>query len=126
MCIRNPKLGPRGESFSWKERFTSLTGIWGMLLLFLLVIGGLYAGVFAPSEAGAVGAFGAFIVAISRRTKPSLLITSLKDSMLLTCMTMTILIGAMIFSVFVTVSGFPSLVSRWITALPISPYAVLY
>ncbi len=124
-CIRNPKLGPRGASFSWRERFTSLTGVWGMLLLFVLVIGGLYFGVFAPSEAGAIGAFGAFIVALSKRTKAPLFITALKDSLELTCMTLTILIGAMIFSVFVTVSGFPSMFSAWITGLPISPMAVL-
>jgi tripartite ATP-independent transporter DctM subunit len=126
MCLRNPKLGPRGESFSWRERFASLTGVWGMLVLFVIVIGGLYFGVFAPSEAGAVGAFGALLVALSRRrTTIRMFITALIDSLRLTVMTMTILIGAMIFSVFVTVSGFPSVFSAWVTGLPISPIAVL-
>jgi len=125
MVLRNPKLGPPGQSFPWRERFTALTGVWGMLVLFVLVIGGLYLGVFAPSEAGAIGAFGAFLVALSRRTKIPLLLTALKDSMRLTCMVMTILIGAMIFGVFLTVSGFPTMVSAWITSLPVSPYVVL-
>lgn len=126
MCIQNPTLGPRGESFPWRERLSSLTGVWGMLLLFVLVIGGLYFGVFAPSEAGAVGAFGAFVIALSRRrTTMAMFITALKDSLRLTCITLTILIGAMIFTVFVTVTGFPSMFAAWITGLPLSPYAVL-
>ena len=125
MCLRNPKLGPRGESFSWGERFKSLRGVWGMLLLFLLVIGGLYFGVFAPCEAGAVGAFGAFLICLFKRTKVPMLIKSLKESLQITCFTMTILIGALIFSVFVTVSGFPSVFSSWINSLSLPPLAIL-
>jgi len=125
MCVRNPELGPRGESFSWRERFAALSGVWGMLVLFVLVIGGIYFGIFAPSEAGAVGAFGAFIIALSRRTKIARLITALKDSVILTCMIMTIIIGAMIFGTFVTVSGLPYMFSTWIASLPISPYGIL-
>jgi C4-dicarboxylate transporter DctM subunit len=125
MSIRNPKLGPRGEAFSWRERFASLVGVWGMLLLFVLVIGGLYLGVFAPSEAGAMGAFGAFIIALSRRTKVPLLITALKDSLRLTCMILTITIGAMIFGVFLSISGAPSMFAAWIAGLPVSPYVIL-
>ena len=125
MVLRNPKLGPPGQSFPWRERFASLTGVWGMLVLFVVVIGGLYLGVFAPSEAGAIGAFGAFVVALSRRTKLPLFITALKDSLRLTCMVMTITIGAMIFGVFLTVSGAPSMLAAWITGLPVSPYVIL-
>lgn len=126
MCVLNPTLGPPGdESFSWREKIASLTGIWGMLLLFVLVIGGLYFGVFAPSEAGSVGALGAFVVAFFRGTTPRMFITALKDSLRLTCMTTTILIGAMIFSNFVTVSGIPMMFAAWVTGLPISPYAIL-
>ena len=125
MCVRDPKLGPRGESFPWRERFASLSGIWGMLALFLLVIGGLYFGFFTPSEAGAIGAFGAFLICLHRRTKIGKFITALKESLQITCFTMTILIGAMIFSFFVTVSGFPSVFSAWVTGLPLSPHAIL-
>ena len=125
MCTRNPKLGPRGDSFSWKERVSSLTGVWGVIVLFILVIGGLYFGVFAPSEAGAIGAFGAFIIALSRRTKINMFFRALADSLRLTCMVLTITIGAMIFSIFVTVSGVPTIFAEWITGLPISRYAIL-
>lgn len=125
ICLRNPKLGPPGESSSWKEKVKSLRGVWGMLLLFLLVIGGLYFGVFAPSEAGAVGAFGAFVICLFKRTKVSMLMKALKESLQITCFTMTILIGALIFSVFVTVSGFPTVFSDWISSLSLPPLAIL-
>lgn len=125
MSIQNPKLGPRGQSFPWREKLTALTGVWGMLVLFVIVIGGLYLGVFAPCEAGAVGAFGAFVICLSRRTKLPSFIAALKDSLRLTCMVMTITIGAMIFGVFLTVSGFSSMISEWITGLTVSPYVIL-
>ena len=96
-----------------------------MLLLFVMVVGGLYAGIFAPSEAGAVGAFSAFVIAICRRTGVQMFLTSLKDSLRITCMTITITIGAMIFSNFVTVSGVPAMFAEWVIGLPVSPYAIL-
>jgi len=126
MCLRNPKLGPRGESFSWRERFASLRYVWGMLALFLLVIGGLYAGIFAPSEAGAIGAFGAFIIVLTRRGfSIKVLRESLRESLGITVFSMTILIGAMMFSVFVTVSGVPRIFAEWVTALNIPRYGIL-
>jgi len=73
MCKLNPKMGPVGESYPWREKFSALTGVWGMLVLFIVVIGGLYVGVFAPSEAGTIGAFGAFAIAIAKRTPRSAL-----------------------------------------------------
>jgi len=125
MCIRNPKLGPKGETFTWRERISSLTGVWGVIGLFVLVIGGLYAGMFAPSEAGAIGALGAFIIALIRQTGKRKLFQALTDSLRLTCMVLTITIGAMIFSVFVTVSGVPGLFAGWITGLPVPPRVIL-
>lgn len=125
MCTRNPALGPAGESFTWKERFTSLADVWGVIVLFILVIGGLYLGIFAPSEAGAIGASGAFIIALSRGTKINMLFKALVDSLRLTCMVLTITIGAMIFNIFVTVSGVPTIFAEWITGLSVSPYAIL-
>lgn len=126
MCKRDPELGPAGPSFPWKEMFISLKGIWGMLALFILVIGGLYMGLFAPSEAGAVGAFGAFLIALSRgRLKKGILIGALIDSFRTTCFALTILIGAMIFSVFLTLSGLPAVLTNWITGLNLPPILVL-
>jgi len=126
MCLRKPELGPPAESYAWRERFSSLKGIWGMLALFVLVIGGLYVGIFAPSEAGAIGAFGAFVVALLRRRLTlRLFFTALIESAKLGIAIMTVLIGSMIFTVFVTASGFPSMFGAWVTGLAIPPYAVL-
>ena len=125
MCTLNPKLGPRGDAFTFKEKMESLSGVWGVIALFILVIGGLYIGVFAPSEAGAIGALGSFIIALIRRTKISGIFGALTDSLRLTCMVITITIGAMMFNMFVTISGVPAIFAEWITGLPISPYAIL-
>lgn len=126
LCLRNPLLGPRGESFSWKERVASMRHIWGMLALFLLVIGGLYAGIFAPSEAGAIGAFGAFIIVLVRRGfSLKVFRESLRESLTITVFSMAILIGAMMFSVFVTVSGVPALFAEWVTELGVSRWYIL-
>jgi len=126
MCKRNPQLGPRGMSFPWRDRFTSLIGVWGMIALFLIVIGGLYIGIFTPSEAGAIGAFGAFLIALSkRRLTKSALIASLRDSLRITCMALTILIGAMIFSVFLVATDTPAKLAELIVRLPLPSYVIL-
>ena len=122
ICARNPKLGPRGESFSWRDRFFSLNSIWCEMVLFAVVIGGLYLGVFAPSEAGAVGAFSAFAIASVRGTLTTrLCFQALKESLHLTCMIFILIIGAMIFNIFVTVSGAPRQLSAWLITLPLPP-----
>lgn len=126
MVVRNPELAPAGESFSWKERLVSLKGIWAMLLLVVVVIGGLYRGVFAPSEAGAIGAVASFLIGLSRRRLPvPAIINALKDSLQLTCMAMTVLIGAMMFSTFLLSSGLPDMLRNWISGLVVPPLFIL-
>lgn len=126
MCKRNPGLGPPGPSFPLKERLASLVHISGALVLFILVIGGLYIGVFSPSEAGGVGAFGAFILLIvkARMTKENLA-NALRDSVRTACFCFTILIGAMIFGSFLTIYGIPAALTKWIVTLPVSPHTIL-
>jgi len=97
-----------------------------MLLLFAIVIGGLYLGVFTPSEAGAIGAFGAFALGLAmRRLTFSGIIAAAKESVRIVCFVMTIIIGAWIFNTFLGVSGFTTLFADWITALPLSRYVIL-
>ncbi len=126
LCKRNPDLGPPGESFSWKEKFSSLKGVCWMLALFILVIGGLYVGIFAPSEAGTIGAFGAFIIALVKGgLTRSVFLATLKETVQFTSFALFILIGAMIFSNFLTLSGLPEALTSWITGLPVSPLVIL-
>ncbi len=127
MCKRNPRLGPpSSEPFSWKERLVSLTGVWGMIALFLLVIGGMYVGIFAPSEAGVIGAFGAFVIVLARRRlNKATAFSALVDTARITCFSLFVLVGAMIFSTFITITGLPSVLVRLVTSLPVSPFAIL-
>lgn len=126
ICIRNPKLGPSGNSYSLNEKIRSLQGIWPMLILILLVIGGLYVGFFTPSEAGALGAFGALIIGLIKRRLNRVRITdALSGSLNIICFVFTIIIGAMIFNTLLSISGFSSVLSKFISTVNLPPYIVL-
>jgi C4-dicarboxylate transporter DctM subunit len=125
MCKRNPALGPPGQAFSWEEKFRSLSSVWGMLVLFVLVIGGLYIGVFSPSEAGSIGASGAFVLALVKRMRWPAFVTAFKDSAQITCYMLFILIGASIFNIFLGIAGVPAEMSSWITDLPVPPIGII-
>lgn len=126
MCTRNPKLGPAGPPFTWRERFASLKAVLPIVVLFFLVMGSLYAGVCTPSEAGAIGAFGAFAIGIiMRRLKFSGMIAAAKDTARIVCFVMTIIIGSWVFNTYLGVSGFTTIFEEWMLGLPVSPYAIL-
>jgi C4-dicarboxylate transporter DctM subunit len=125
MCKKNPALGPPGKAFSWKEKLRSLRSVWGMLVLFVLVIGGLYVGVFSPSEAGSIGAAGAFVLALAKRMPMSSFVSAFKDSAQITSYMLFILIGASIFNIFLGIAGVPAELSHWITSLPVPPIGIV-
>ncbi len=125
-CIMNPALGPAGLIYPWKERLKALSGLIGVIVLFLLVMGGLFAGVFAPSEAGAVGAFGAFVIAIAKRQLTfTKFVGAIKESLRSSCFIIVLVTGAMIFSNFWGISGFSSMFKGWVTGLPFPPWAIM-
>jgi C4-dicarboxylate transporter, DctM subunit len=124
---RNPNLAPllTGE-VTWKERFVSLKNIWGIGLLGTVVLGGIYSGLFTPTEAGAIGAFGAFLLAIltkSQRWRE--LVVSLLDAAKVTAMIFTIIACAFIFGYFLTITRIPSNVASFITELDVPPTVIL-
>ncbi|HOW57441.1 MAG TPA: TRAP transporter large permease [Smithellaceae bacterium] len=122
----NPALAPAAPGFLWRERMMALKNIWGVLCLFLLVIGGLYAGWFSPTEAAGVGAFGALIItAIKKRLTGKSLYSALNETVLTTAMVFVILIGANIFGYFMTISQIPDALSGWIAGLAVNKYAVM-
>jgi C4-dicarboxylate transporter, DctM subunit len=126
MCKRNPTLGPPGPSFPLKERVVSLLRITAALVLFAIVIGGLYIGAFSPSEAGGIGAAGAFILLIAKaRITKQNLANALSDSVRTTCFSFTILIGAMIFGSFLTISGLPAELTKWVVSLSVSRHVIV-
>ncbi|MBI5120649.1 MAG: TRAP transporter large permease subunit [Rhodospirillales bacterium] len=123
---RHPDYGPRGERLPFLARIKAMQGVWGVLSLFLLVIGGIYLGVFTATEAAGIGAFGAFIFALARRTLTiSNLITVLVETTTTTAMMFTVLIGALIFSNFVNLAGLPQALSGWVQGFDIHPMAVI-
>ena len=95
-------------------------------MLFLLVIGGLYFGVFSPTEAAGIGAVGAFALGVlNRGFDREALGQALLDTVRTTAMIFTILIGAILFNNFLILASMPNLVSSWITGLPLGKLAIL-
>jgi tripartite ATP-independent transporter DctM subunit len=126
MCRRNPKLGPPAERVPIGQRWKATYSVWGTLVLFMVVIGGLYVGWFSPTEAASVGACGAFLLGlVNGKTPRQLLGTSLIDTVKTTAMIFTVLIGAIMFNNFLVLASVPTLVSDWISGLPLGKTAVL-
>src|SRR5439155_3803552 len=122
----NPALGPPAERASAHERLAALKSVWGPSALFLLVIGGLYIGIFSPTEAASVGAVGAFVLGvINRGFNREALASALLDTVKTTAMIFTILIGAILFNNFLILASMPTLVSGWIAGLPLGRTAIL-
>ena len=123
---RDPAAGPAGERSSWAERLRALRDIWGVLLLVLVVLGGIYGGVFTATEGAGIGAAGAFLFALLRRTLTwKVLFEVLVESARTTAMLFTILIAAMLFSSFINFTTMPSDLKDWILHLGLSPLMVV-
>jgi tripartite ATP-independent transporter DctM subunit len=122
----DPKLGPADRRAGGRERLRALARVWGLLLLFVLVMGGIYVGAFTATEAAGIGAFGGFLFALAKRT---LTWRSLRETLAATAITSSmlffVLIGALILADFVTAAGFSAAVKDWLTALQLPPLAVI-
>jgi C4-dicarboxylate transporter, DctM subunit len=123
-----PALAPLAKvSFSWGERWRSLYGVSGILILFVLVVGGIYGGYFAPTYAGAVGAFGAFVIAlVKRRLDYGSLVEVLKEAAITTSVIFIIVVGGILFARFLTYSGLVTTVSAALLTLEAGKYAYLF
>lgn len=123
---RDPTAGPPGSRASWRERWKALSGVWGVILLFLLVMGGIYGGIFTPTEAAGIGASGAFLFALLRRRLTlSLFYDSLIQSVRTTAMIFSILIGALIFANFINMADLPTLLIAWVNSFNLSALTVI-
>ena len=126
ICRINPRLGPPGPRSGWMERIGALKNTWIIVLLFLLVLGGLYFGVFTPTEAGGVGAFGAFVFALGRgKLGWNGFKDSLFETLRNTAMILIIVLGAMILGYFLAISRVPFVIADSIVELELNRYIVL-
>ncbi len=124
---RYPHLCPiPDERFTLREKMSSLKGVWGIGVLFIIVIGGIYLGFFVPTYAGAVGAFGAFmIVAMKRKLNGRVLLETFKDAGITTSTIFIIVIGGIIFARFLTYTGLVRDISDWMLAMELAPIVYL-
>jgi tripartite ATP-independent transporter DctM subunit len=120
-----PHLGPPAKYTPWPERWRALYKVWGVIALFVLVMGGIYGGIFTPTEAAGIGAFGAFLMAIHNGMRLRELRDVLADSAMTSALLFTILIGALIFANFVNSAGFPEDLIRFVNALNVPPIMVM-
>ena len=123
---RDPASGPAGERAGTARRLNSLRNSWATLVLFLVVIGGIYGGVFTPTEAAGVGAGGALLIAlIRRRMTLADLATCLVEAVETSVSLFAILIGALLFSNFVNRAGLPDGLLGLVTGFDLTPMGVI-
>ncbi|MCF8095233.1 MAG: TRAP transporter large permease [Desulfobacteraceae bacterium] len=127
LCVIKPEMGPPGPAVGLAEKIKSLSGTWGMLLLFFVVIGGIYTGIFTPTEAAGIGAFGALIIVILRKKLTwQGFVRCLSETGKMTAFIFLIIIGASVFSYFLALTGLPTTLSSYITGLPLPRELILF
>ena len=121
-----PDVAQQADDFEQGPQGSSIKKVWATLLLFIMVIGGIYAGIFTPTEAAGFGAVGAlFLGVVMRRLTLKLIGECLIETVQTTSMIFLILIGAILFAGFLSLSGTPALLGQWITGLSLSPLGTI-
>jgi len=125
-CVRRPELGPAAPSSSWKAKFLSLRGAWETMVLFAAVMGGMFGGIFTPTEAAAIGAAGTVVItAIKRKLSFHMLVQSLKETLRTSVMVMIIVAGATVFGHFLAVTRIPYATATWLSGLPLPGWTIM-
>jgi tripartite ATP-independent transporter DctM subunit len=127
VCTLRPSWGPRGATFSFREKVASFKGSGEMIVLVVLLFLGIYLGWFTPTEAGAVGAAAALLISlVRRRLNWENFKCAVVDTMKITGMLYGIVIGAYIFKYFLAVTTIPFVVADYVAALPLSPMGIMW
>jgi tripartite ATP-independent transporter DctM subunit len=124
--FRDPASGPRGGKSTWRERLRAIEGVWAVALLFIVVMGGIYGGVFTATEGAGIGAFGALCIALARRALTwRTFLDALVESGRTTAMLFVILTGALMFAEFVNYTTMPNDLKTLVSTLNLSPIMVI-
>jgi tripartite ATP-independent transporter DctM subunit len=125
-CRLHPDQGPPGQTFTWGEKFRSLTGMGDTVLVFILVMSGLFFGFFTPTEAAAVGVFGVLAVSVVRRQLSwDGFVKSLYETLRTSCMVMFLIAGAVVLGKFLAVTRIPYDIAAWVGGLNLPPFLIL-
>ena len=126
LTSRDPEHAPAGKRHTWPERWAALRGIWGVAVLVVVVLGGIYGGLFTATEGAGFGAAGAFLFALARRRLTWAILTQvLVESARTTAMLFTLIIAATIFANFVNFTSMPGDLKDWIVGLKVSPVMII-
>ena len=126
LCRIHPEYGPEGPRTEFKDKVKSLTGVTEAVIIFVLIIGGLYLGIFTPTEAGAVGVFFTLVVTVApRRITWKGITNSVKETLKISAMVFFLVTGAIIFGRFLAVTRLPFMIAEFASGLPVSPYVIL-
>jgi tripartite ATP-independent transporter DctM subunit len=121
-----PEIAPRVEKASWRTALRALSGTTETLSLFVIVMGGLFLGIFTPTEAGAIGALGGVLIPlVSRQLSWKGFLEALYSSTRTTCMILTIVAGATVFGHFLAVTRIPATLSGWVVTLPLPAWGIM-
>jgi tripartite ATP-independent transporter DctM subunit len=126
IALVRPDLAPRGESFSWKEKLVSLKGVIGMMVLFIVILGGILVGVFSPTEGGGIGVIGSIVIMmVRRRLSWEAIRRSCDQTVSITARLLMILIGVGILGYFLAASRLPFELAQIVTQNDLNRYVVL-
>jgi tripartite ATP-independent transporter DctM subunit len=126
MCGINPNLGPAGENFSWALRFKALLGLTETLIIFVTVIGGIFVGLFTPTEGAGIGAFAILLLSVIRKQISwAAFVKSLIETLRTSCMVLVLITGAVIFGKFLAITRIPFEIAGWVSGLNMAPVLVM-
>ena len=127
ICKKHSDWGPPGPKTTWREKIVSLKGSLDIIVLFVLVMGGLFIGFFTPSEAGAVGSSCALMICLIRRTLTRKGFTqAVEDTLKISCFIVMIIAGAVIFGRFLVITRLPYSIADWAISLPVPNFVILW
>lgn len=125
-CAFMPGQGPPGDTFSWKEKLKSILDLGETVVVFGLVMGGLFFGLFTPTEAAAVGVFGVILVSVLRRQLSwESFVAALYETLRTSCMVMVLIGGAVVFGKFLAVTRIPFNIASWIEGFNLPPILIV-